>query len=278
MTNRFPKSILLIFFVCFLCFLSACGDDDVNIATERFAIEAEGVVVMEAENTIYDHTLWALRNASNPGKAGLFHGNNTTDVPFDGTLEGWTGNGYLEYSGDDSFREPTDTSMFYTFQVNNPGTYFMFFRAFENHTYDPDTEDRSLFAEDRNNDCFVRMEGDFDAATDYTRNNSNFGATKEELLNFNKFFCISDDSEPGWGRSFRLEPDEFKEPVYRFKAGEIYKLFVIGRSTQLAIDRIYFARIEDENGETEGDFIYAFNQFRNTVTNGELDESEYAGL
>ena len=35
----------------------------------KFAIEAEGVVVMEAENNIYDHTLWALRNASNPGKA-----------------------------------------------------------------------------------------------------------------------------------------------------------------------------------------------------------------
>ncbi|MEM9340644.1 MAG: hypothetical protein AAGA66_18065 [Bacteroidota bacterium] len=257
--------------------ITSCGnDDDAGNpgGTERFAQETDGRVVMEAENTAFSHTLWELRNAGNPGKTGLFH-STEADLAFNGVLEGFVGSGYLEYTGEDSFREPKDTSMFYSFRIENPGTYYLFFRAFENHTYDPDTEDREAFAGDRNNDAFVRMEGNFQANTAFSANGRYDGAAQSELENFNKLFCGSGDAAPGWGRSIALEPNDFKDPVYVFGAGETYRLYIVGRSKQLAIDRIYLIRLADENGNTDGENIYPFNQSRRDVEDGLYDESTF---
>ncbi|MEM7549887.1 MAG: hypothetical protein AAF363_09435 [Bacteroidota bacterium] len=265
-------SQVVFFFSMIGLLLFGCSDDDaMNLAVDSFAQESEGVLVIEAENTTFSQTMWELRNASNPGRTGVF---GETDITFDGVLEDFRGVGYLEYSGQDSFSEPSDTSMVYSFRIENPGTYYLFFRAFENHTHDPDTENSNLFAGDRNNDAFIRMEGNFQANTSFERN-GRFGATLNELSEFNKFFCSSNDSDPDWGRSIALEPDEFREPVYIFNSGEIYNLFVIGRSSQLAIDRIYLARLEDENGNTDGDNIFSFNSIRRAVEDGDFEVSEF---
>jgi len=259
---------------CFIILLASCSSsDDGGISTVSVAQEADGLVVMEAENTVYTHTQWALRNASNPGRSGPF--GPSEEQTFEGSLEGYVGNGYLEYTGEDSFREPSDTSMFYSFRITNPGTYYLFFRAFENHTFDPETEDGELFAGDRNNDAFVRMEGNFQANTDYTRDGDRFGATLDELTTFNKLFCSSGDNEPSWGRSIALEPNDFKEPVYQFEANETYQLYIIGRSSQLGIDRIYLVRLLDENGQDDVENVYAYNQFRRDVEDGLYEESVY---
>ncbi len=254
--------------------IMGCGDDDENnidAASTQIAEEADGLVVMEAENTSYSQTMFQLVNANNMGRSGKF---GTGDVQFDGVLEDFKGQGYLEYAGPDSFREPTDTFMVYSFRINNPGTYYLFLRAFENHAHDPDIDNETLFEGDRNNDAYVRMEGDYTDNVNFSESGGRPGATKNELDTFNKFFCSSNDTNPAWGRSTALEPDDFKDPNYVFKAGETYNLYITGRSTQLAIDRIYLVRLADQNGHTDGESIYSFKQFRDDVDNGRYDASE----
>lgn len=119
------------------------------------------------------------------------------------------------------------------------------------------------------------MEGDFEANVDFEESGGRQGASKEELLNFSKFFVGSNDTNPDWGRSNALEPDDFKDPNYVFKAGKTYNLYVVGRSSQLAIDRIYLVRLADQDGNLEGDGIYSYQSFRGNVNDGLYDESQY---
>jgi len=165
--------------------------------------EANGILVIEAENTDYasTDTKWAFRNA-----------NSTVH------LAGYKGIGYIEYAGPDSFNSPSSQPVIYKFKIQNPGTYNLVFRTWKNHNHNPAVDDPKKFEEDRNNDCWIKMEGDYDANTSYVRNVA--GAELSDLQAYNKFIGHGTD----WGRTMTMEVGShtFREVVYKFKAGEEY--------------------------------------------------------
>lgn len=219
--------------------------------------ESNGRLVMEAEYADLSNTNWELRNTSNPGK-------------YDFYLEGYKGTGYIEYAGADSFEEPTDNAVIFTFKIQNSGTYNLVWRTLKNHTHDPSVDDPNKFAEDRNNDAWMKLEGDYEADKDYERGGV-FGAELADLMRYTKFIGHGTD----WGRTIRNEiaSQQFREVVYKLKAGEEYKLYIIGRSFQFGIDRIYLFRLYDENGNTDVGDTYEYRRYRNSVVNGDYNES-----
>lgn len=290
-----PARVLPILTPLLALFLKSCSKDDTTdvgdtpeneaetVITVPYSEEEGGLLVLEAENADYTDTQWALRNNTNPGKVGLFHSSGGTDIPFEGYLDDYRGEGYLEYTGNDSFSKVADGAIKYTFRITLPGTYAMIWRAFENHTYDPETEAANVekFAGDRNNDAWTKIEGDFEANAEFQQEAGGtvyYGANLEDLKEYNKLFASSGDAAPAWGRSVKLEPQsrDFKEPVYVFKTGEVYTLYLSGRSNQMAIDRIYFVRLLDENGQTTDDgTTFSYSKFRGSVKNGAYEESVY---
>lgn len=221
--------------------------------------EASGLLVIEAETADLTDTNWAFRNTANPGY-------------LDVVLSDYVGDGYIEYTGEDSFNRPTDNAISYTFTIHSAGTYFMGFRAYKNHTHNPDVDDPAKYAEDRNNDSYVKMEGDFEADTSF-ESNGNYGAELAPLTEFTKHIVLGDGT--AWSRTQNLEvaSHEFAMPIYKFKAGHEYTLSIIGRSTQYAIDRLYFIRQYDENGASEGEGYHPYRGFRRSISNGEHSPS-----
>lgn len=219
-------------------------DENISVTCTEYE-EVDGIVVMEAENTDFSNTKWESRNSSPP----LYNGSNS-----------FTGTGYLEYRGDNAFREPDDNALEYTFKINNAGTYFLLIRGFKNHNQEGSNVP---FEEDLNNDCWVKMSGDFDAVSRssnikrFSSDNENGteypGASKEVLESYTKLFMSFSD----WYSTRFLEygdPIVKVEPMYNFKAGEEYTLSIKGRSFQYDIDRIYIFRLFDENGDVDYDY------------------------
>lgn len=178
--------------------------------------ERNGVLIMEAENTSSNLGNWQFRDSSSIGFQG-----------------GYQGAGYLEFRGNTSGTVAPDSPLEYKFKINNGGLYHLAIRAYIN-LQDDGTGSIA-------DDCYIRMEGDYEEATDYKRNG--FSAAPLRILQ-------QDNSLKGistfWSRTLRIQRNTwFTEPVYNFKAGKEYTLIISGKSANFNIDRIILFRLED---------------------------------
>jgi hypothetical protein len=173
-------------------------------AEEGVFLEKDGVVVMEAESTESRLGDWEVR----------------TDV------EGYQGEGHLEFTGNKHESGPPDSPLKYSFKVTKPGKYVLILRA---------RKRLESKRQDISNDCYVRLEGDYESG-----NNT----PKKVLGDDTKLFGGIAD---GWGQAVKLDVHHKKyDPVYVLKAGETYEFVMSGRSKNFNVDRILFVHEDEE--------------------------------
>jgi len=172
-------------------------------------VEKDGLVIMEAESTASRLGDWEKK----------------TDV------EGYTGSGHIEFTGNKPHSGPPKCPLEYRFRIGKAGNYTLTIRARKRlGNEEPD----------KCNDGYVRVEGDFERGDDKT-------APLAELKKDNKFFGGNAD---GWGWATRLDIHHKKYPaVYRFKAGQTYTFVLHGRSQRWNVDRIVLYHEDVKRGE-----------------------------
>ena len=189
---------------------------------ERIYNESGGLVIMEMENTESALSGWDFRAKDASG------------YPV-----GATGAGHLEYMrfGLEGWGKPS-SPLVYKFKINKAGIYRLFFRAHKR--LNPGN------AGDKHNDCFIRMEGDFESGS--------AEAALSALLADSKVYGGDADA---WGRATNMDAHgaDHKPVYYKFKAGEIYTFTVSGRSNQFNLDRIMFAH--SDVGKWPNDSVFA---------------------
>ncbi|MBT8044881.1 MAG: DUF5060 domain-containing protein, partial [Verrucomicrobiae bacterium] len=166
--------------------------------------ESKGIVVMEAESTRSSLGKWKKK----------------TDV------DGFTGTGHLEFTGNKPENGPPDSPLEYTFKIHRGGNYTLAIRAH-----------KRLISkrQDICNDCYVEMKGDFRSGND-----TPLQVLKKETKMFG-------GRPKGWGYAVQLDvKHKTHTPVYRFKADQTYTLTISGRSKNFNIDRIILVH-EDSN-------------------------------
>ena len=191
-------------FVLLFCLLSSISAQ----ADRQVFLESEGVVVIEAE--------------SSPSKPGKWAGK--TDI------EGFTGKGHIEYTGNKPAGGPVGSTLVYFFKIEKAGTYTLHLRAHKR--LDGEKPDKC-------NDAYVRVEGKYSASKDAGDKHGD-DARLETLREDTKLFG---GSETGWGWAETLDlggHDNKRQPKYVFKSGETYALGISGRSQRFNIDRIVF--------------------------------------
>lgn len=175
---------------------------------KKVFLESDGVVVIEAESS-----------SSKPGKwAGK------TD------LEGFTGKGYIEYTGNKPAGGPIGSTLVYFFKIEKAGAYTLHLRAHKRLEGEES---------DKCNDAYVRVEGKYSASED-AGDKHNDNARLETLRKDTKLYG---GSAKGWGWAETLDlggHNNKRKPRYIFKAGQTYALGVSGRSQRFNIDRIVF--------------------------------------
>lgn len=171
--------------------------------------EINGLVIMEAENTNSDLGQWIVKN-------------DVTD---------YKGTGHLEFTGNITRGGNPKSPISYTFQINTTGYYRVLLRSRKRIAPGDD--------QDKSNDCFIRVDGDFDPSPNAEERN--YGdASLETLQTDTKIFGGNPDS---WGKAFTLDLGSHntkRVPVYGFKAGQTYTVTISGRSKQFNFDRIVF--------------------------------------
>ena len=167
-------------------------------------LEENGLLIFEAENTKSDFNKWI----------------------YESSIPNYRGTGYLRYKGPFTGSSP----LVYKFKIQNAGIYRFMIRSSK-----PDG-----VAQDANNDCFIKMEGDFVAGDmhtclkNYDRNSTNTNALKKDT----KFFGTGGIGEFK-NAAGQLDLHSVKPwATYSFKAGETYTLTITGRSSEFSIDRI----------------------------------------
>ena len=167
-------------------------------------LEKNGLLIFEAENTKSDFGNWIYE----------------TSIP------GYRGTGYLRYSGPFTGSSP----LVYKFKIENEGIYRFMIRSSK----------PTGVEQDANNDCFIKMEGDFVAGNMHScLANADRNSTKTNPLKTDtKFFGTGGEGEFK-NAAGQLDLNSEKPwATYNFKAGEIYTLTITGRSSKYSIDRI----------------------------------------
>lgn len=173
--------------------------------------ESDGLVVMEMENTKSDLGEWI--------KIG------PDDKNF---VKGATGSGHLEFTGNTINGGDPSSPLTYTFRVSKGGVYHLNMRG----------RKRLAGAEwDKCNDCYVKLEGDFQTG------NKNY-ATKV-LKKDTKVYLPSPQKDNGaktwaWAENLDSKEAHHEPAIYILKAGETYTLTVSGRSIRYNLDRVVF--------------------------------------
>ncbi|TWU57091.1 Dockerin type I repeat protein [Rubripirellula tenax] len=203
---------------------STAGSDNIVMASEIRFIgesaastsgvynEANGLVVMEMENTPSDLGLWQEQTQ----------------------LSNYTGDSYFQFLGNNYQSGPANSPLEYRFRINTPGLYYLHLRSAKENSADPTRTDIS-------NDAYVRVDGDYNAGPGPHGSHGN-NASLSLLQSNTKFFGGALNSFK-WDSGNQLDPggDTNKRvAVYDFKAGEEYTLVVSGRSKFYSIDRIVF--------------------------------------
>lgn len=161
-----------------------------------------GYVLMQAENTKSSLGTWKKLAA----------------------YKGFTGSGHLESTANNPSSGPAASPLAFPFILKTAGEYTLFLSIYKNLQGE---------AEDKCNDFYVRVEGDFDAAPG--------GASLATLKADNKLFGGS-SKEFAWSGGSSLDQNGvYSVPKYAFKAGKPYTLYVSGRAQRANLDRILFA-------------------------------------
>ncbi|QTN32924.1 DUF5060 domain-containing protein [Akkermansiaceae bacterium] len=179
--------------------------------------ESGGLVVMETENTPSALGLWQKQTS----------------------LSGHSGTGYLQFLGNTYETGPATSPLEYTFKINTAGLYYLHLHCAK-ETHDGRT--------DVANDCYVRVEGDYNAGPGpYTSHGNN--ASLALLQSNTKYFGGAtnawkwENGQNSSGGAGNLDPGgstNKRVAAYDFKAGQTYKLVVSGRSKFFRINRIVF--------------------------------------
>ena len=193
-------------------------------AATSYAVEKNGLVILEAEETASDLDQWVKKT--------------------DRLKSPYTGPGYLEFTGNKTSSGPPRSPLEYTFKINNAGFYYIHL-----HCARETVDGRKDVA----NDCYIRVEGDFEAGPKVGKSQGDH-APLETLQKDTKFFG-GDDNSFTWATGNRLDLGGHKNKrvaLYRFKAGSTYKLVVSGRSQKYKLNRIVF-RHESVNSKLAQD-------------------------
>ncbi|MGY6649627.1 hypothetical protein [Wenyingzhuangia sp. IMCC45574] len=230
-------------------------DDTTGKNDEKCAVfvEENGLLVMEAENTLSDYNAdsnkWIFdTKATEVVVSGFGNEKNCNIVSKE--ITDHRGQGYLRFNGNwwsattaqEKADFQRDNSLKYTFKVKNSGVYRLYLRAMKAIHH----ECRG----DAYNDCFIKMEGDFEAGEIYSEatcvNTNNYiPPTKANLTAFEKLFGGSNER---WSLGTVMDVNHKKKwPLYKLKAGETYVLTISGRSRNYFIDRIMMVDVHKYN-------------------------------
>ncbi len=168
-----------------------------------------GLVIMEVESTTSSKGKWKEMK----------------------TIPGYTGECHFEFTGNKPAMGPPKNPLKYEFTVDKEGVYELMIRCHKRLAGEE---------KDKCNDCYVRLEGDFESA----------GETPKSILGEDtKFFG---GSAKGWGWTDRLDVKHKKWPaVYTLKTGEKYTLVISGRSQRFNMDRIVFKHKSVQDGKAK---------------------------
>lgn len=171
----------------------------------------DGVVVIESESSSSPLGKWVKKQS----------------------VEGHTGSGHLEFTGNNISTGPADSPLTYRFTVDRDGVYLLRLRAYKRLLGDDGSKART----DQCNDCYVRLEGDYAPG----------GEAPKAILGKDTKLYIHGKSAETWDYSDKLDyhhPETNKatkrEPLYRLTAGNEYTLTISGRSQRYNLDRIVF--------------------------------------
>lgn len=169
----------------------------------------DGLVIMEVESTRSSKGKWKEMKS----------------------IPGYTGACHFEFTGNKPAMGPPKNPLKYEFTVDKEGVYHLMIRAHKRLAGEE---------KDKCNDCYVRLEGDFESA----------GKTPKDILEEDtKLYGGSAD---GWGWTDKLDVKHKKWPaVYKLKAGEEYTLIISGRSQRFNMDRIIFKHKSVKDGKAK---------------------------
>ncbi|TWU59256.1 Choline-sulfatase [Rubripirellula tenax] len=175
--------------------------------------EVDGTVIIEMESTSSPLGEWK---------------NRTTLTPF-------TGTSYLEFMGNNPGVGAPNSPLNYDFRINTPGDYWISIRSHKRLTGEDGVTARS----DMCNDCYFRVEGDYESADatlplDWLKKDTKFWGNAAEL------------DWKNWSSKVVGDHDAIKTVRYKFKAGEQYRLVVSGRAQRFSLDRIVITRVPDQ--------------------------------
>ncbi|MBK1825466.1 DUF5060 domain-containing protein [Haloferula rosea] len=232
------------------------------IASAQVYNESGGLVVMEIENTASPLGLWQEQSS----------------------LSGYSGDGYLQFLGNSYETGPATSPLEFNFTINQSGLYYLHLHCAK-ETHDGRT--------DVANDCYVRVEGDYNAGPG-PHDGHGDNASLSVLKNNTKYFGGATNSwkwengQNSSGGAGNLDPGGHankRVAVYDFKAGETYKLVVSGRSKFFRINRIVFRHTStsqsvaqnlstpesDTTGGGETCYVYDATSDFPDITSGDVD-------
>lgn len=198
-------------------FLTICGLSAIAGGVYQ---EDGGLIVIEAENTDSALGNWEQQ----------------------ASLTGYTGEGHLQFLGNAYTTGPADSPLEYTFKVETAGIYALHLRASKTNIVEG-AETRTDVA----NDCYVRVEGDYNAGPGPYDSEGN-NASLDVLQSDTKYYTYTESATDNWkwedgignGNGNLIPSEGFRDAIYDFKAGETYTLVVSGRSKFFRLDRIVF--------------------------------------
>ncbi|WP_370979531.1 carbohydrate-binding protein [Agaribacterium sp. ZY112] len=177
-------------------------------------VEKDGLVIMEAENTASSLDKWVKKTSVN----------------------GYTGSGYLEFTGNSVVSGPATSPLTYKFKVNQGGLYHLhMFIAKENVVVN------GVNRTDVANDGYVRLDGDYSAGPNAGNSHGNHAPLS--ALQKNTKFYGGKPNQFEWASGNRLDlggHDNKRVAIYNLKAGETYTFTLSGRSQLFKVDRIVF--------------------------------------
>ncbi|QDU89216.1 Beta-L-arabinobiosidase precursor [Pirellulimonas nuda] len=184
--------------------------------------EQNGLVVIEVENTTSDLGLWNEESS----------------------YANFTGDGYLQFTGNNPSSGPPNSPLEYRFKINQSGLYYLHMYVARDTTHGQ--------ASDLSNDAYVRVEGDYNAGPN-PGNSHGDDAPLSMLMSDTKFFGGNANAF-AWASGNRLDPGgetNKRVAIYDFKAGEEYTLVVSGRSQWFSADRLVFRHESVSSGAAQ---------------------------
>ena len=182
-----------------------------NVINAQIYEEKDGYVAMEMESTSSPLDLWLKIQTGNP----LF-------------IPSASGGVHLEFNGNAPAGGTAKSPLTFTFKINNSGTYHLLIKASKRLEGELD---------DKCNDCYIKMAGDFTSpylVTDITKPN-----TADLKTNIKLFGGMA---HPNMGWAGLLDFPVLNQghvqvaPLYVFKAGQTYNLTISGRSKRFNLD------------------------------------------